>query len=121
MKILIVEDEALSVMTMRDIFESWGYDVCTPAASAEMAFQCVQKECPDVILMDIHIIGAMDGIDAAEQIRTISDAVFIFMTGYSDEESNERALALKPFSYLYKPISFDELQTILATLSEKFA
>jgi DNA-binding NarL/FixJ family response regulator len=63
--------------------------------------------------MDIRLMGAMDGIEAARQIKVFSSAMLIFTTGYQDPDLRERAMALNPTAYIIKPISWRDIDAII--------
>lgn len=112
-KVLIVEDEVLMALPLKTGLNRAGYEVCGMVVSGAEAIEAANKENPDVILMDIRLMDAMDGIEAARQIRTFSSARIIFITGYQDLELKERALALKPTAYLTKPIGWNDVASII--------
>ena len=72
---------------------------------------------PDVVLMDIHILGEMDGIEAASSISNELGIPIVFMSGYGDEQIMERARALNASSFLKKPLDDPSL---LAALQAAF-
>lgn len=113
LKILIVEDEVLIALPLKAGLNRAGYDVYGPVASGEEAIASTQKENPDVILMDIRLIGSMDGIEAAQHIGAFSPAKVIFTTGYQESRLKDRALAIKPLAYLIKPIEVHAIRSIL--------
>ncbi len=105
--ILIVEDEALSAMLLSRQLQSFGYQICAAVATGEKAISACQEKKIDLVLMDIRLAGAMDGIEAAEHIRKISKdklLPIIFMTGYQDNAIRNQAMHVKPIEYLIKPI-----------------
>lgn len=112
-KILIVEDESLIALQLELNLAQVGYDICKSAARGEEAIEKVRKEQPDVILMDIRLLGPLDGIEVARQVAAFSSASVIFITGYTDPGVQERALSLNPLAYLIKPIEMQTLETIL--------
>ncbi len=115
-KILIVEDEAYTAMMLYESLTQSGYDVLKPVATGEDAVKRAQDEKPDIIFMDIHLAGSMDGIEAAEQIQEHRIIPVVFMTGYTNDEFMERAKNLKPFSYLNKPILLSDMEKIIESL-----
>ena len=117
-KILIVEDEILVALHLRRGLIRSGYGVYEPVASGEKAVEAARALSPDVILMDIRLLGAMDGIEAARQIRSFLAATIIFTTGYQDLDLKERAMALEPAAYLIKPVDANQIITILEPLYE---
>jgi DNA-binding NarL/FixJ family response regulator len=110
---LIVEDEALIAMNLKTGLLRAGHRVCGVAGKAEQAVEMARREHPDVILMDIRLLGETDGIEAARQIATFSSAPVIFTTGYSNPALKERAMALKPAAYLVKPVDVRQIHTVL--------
>ena len=84
-KILIVEDEALIAASLVQTLSSLGYTVQKPIVKGEDAINSVKLEKPDLILMDIELLGEMDGIEAAEKIREIVDIPIVYLTSYTDD------------------------------------
>ena len=68
-RILVVEDEVIVARDLQRTLTRLGYDVPAIAASGEEAVERVAATQPDLVLMDIHLSGEMDGIAAADQIR----------------------------------------------------
>ena len=112
-KILIVEDEMLIALQLKMKLTKAGLDVCEPTGRGEDAIAITRRENPDVILMDIRLIGVMDGIDAAKSICSFSRAKIIFATGHSDQALKDRAMALNPIAYLVKPVDAKQINAIL--------
>jgi PAS domain S-box-containing protein len=108
-KILIVEDESIVAMDVKNRLIRLGYEVCGLASSGEEAIQKTIQSRPGLILMDIRLKGQMDGIIAAEQIRSWYDVPIIFLTAYSDEATLQRAKVTEAFGYLLKPLEEREL------------
>ena len=108
-RILIVEDEAIVAMDIRHRLEKLGYVPVQSVASGEEAVEAAAELDPDLILMDIQLSGAMDGIEAAGFIRERSGTPVIFLTAYSDHASIERAKVADAFGYVLKPFEEREL------------
>jgi two-component system, cell cycle sensor histidine kinase and response regulator CckA len=111
--VLIVEDEAIVAEDLRQTLTELDYDAFAVATSAEEAIACASERCPDIVLMDIRIKGARDGIDAAATLRERFDVPVVFLTAHSDRATFERASKTKPFAYLLKPIKTAELRSAL--------
>jgi signal transduction histidine kinase len=107
--ILVVEDERVVALDIKGILESRGYIVPAIASSGKEAIQLASEEHPDLILMDIRLKGEMDGVQAAEEIRTRLDIPVIYLTAYADEATLQRAKITEPFGYLLKPFEEREL------------
>jgi PAS domain S-box-containing protein len=104
-RILVVEDEAIIGMDIEQMLQSAGYCVVSVAVSATEALLAVQLTKPDLVLMDIHIRGELDGVQAADRIREEFFLPVIFVTGHADQQTLDRARITEPFGYLVKPIS----------------
>lgn len=111
--ILIVEDEAISAMTLQAIFRLWGYDECRTVARAEDALISIQQEQPDLLLVDVSLGGEMDGFELVEKISGQSRAKVIFMTGYDEKFLEDRLAPLDVLAYLTKPMDLDRLKSII--------
>ena len=120
-KILVVEDERITGEDIKMGLESAGYTVPSIVSSGEEAIQEVEKFLPDLVLMDIRLNGKMDGIEAAENIRSRFRIPVIYLTAFSDENTIKRAketqpsgfIIKKPFGFLHKPFDDNELQTAI--------
>lgn len=112
-KIMIVEDEPVVAEDIRSGLVKAGFDVAASVGAGEEAVKIVLTAKPDLVLMDIHLSGRMDGIRAADWIGKHSDIPVIYLTAYSDEETIERAKATSPFGYVIKPFDRKELRTAI--------
>lgn len=108
-EVLIVEDEGVSALSLKAILLKMGYRVAGIAITGHEAISMTRELKPDIILMDIHIKGEMDGIAATEQISNFTDIPVIYLTAYADNETVQRAIKTKSHSYLVKPYNPREL------------
>jgi len=108
-KVLIVEDDMLLSLVQERLLTRMGYDVVGKAIAGEEAVQKALKLMPDVILVDISLKGEMDGVQAMEEIRKVSDVPVIYLSGNSDKFNYERAKKTNFIDYLVKPITGDDL------------
>ncbi|MFW6140770.1 MAG: response regulator [Acidobacteriota bacterium] len=118
-KVLVVEDEVIVAQYLRMELEANGYEVCGYVATGEEAIQKAKKEEPDLILMDIHLAGRTDGIEAAQKILEHRKIPIIFMTGYSQMEVAAREKNLNPTRFLSKPVEVEKIITVFEDLREK--
>jgi len=102
-KILIVEDEYLIASDLRVLLGRLGYRTCDYVTAGEEAVEQVIRERPDLVLMDIHLSGPMDGVRAAKLIHDRFSLPVIFLTSSADRAVVERAKSCKPYGYLIKP------------------
>ncbi len=107
--ILIVETEHIGAKDLSQRLVRLGYSVSAMAASGERALELVVMTPPSLVLMDIHLEGEMDGIEAASRIHELHQIPVIFLTTYSEGKTITRAQAAHPYGYLMKPFSDREL------------
>jgi len=112
-KILIVKAEFLAAFALQDKLKLLGYQVCEPVPTGAKAIASAEQEQPDIILMDIQLVGNMDGIEAAREVMSRQAIPIIFMTGYADKDVAERAMKLNPLAYLMKPLKMHELEAAI--------
>ncbi|MBI5589338.1 MAG: PAS domain S-box protein [Deltaproteobacteria bacterium] len=113
--ILIVEDDGILAVHLRNMLSGLGYGVPEPVATGEAAIAAVAAKRPDLVLMDIQLAGMMDGIAAASGIRSTTDVPIVFLTGYSQDPLLQRAKTTVPYGYLLKPVSQRELAATIET------
>lgn len=109
--ILIVEDEFIVAADLESRLWRLGYSVVGSTDTGEEAVVLARKHRPSLIMMDIHLAGAMDGIEAANAIRTECDLPVVFLTAHSDADTIERAGQTEAFGYILKPFDERELRT----------
>ena len=110
-QVLVVEDERITARNIQNKLEKLGYDVPVVASSGEEAIKRTAETRPDLVLMDIKLKGDMNGIQAAEQIRTRFNIPVIYLTAYVDEDTLQQAKVTEPYSYILKPFQGKELHT----------
>lgn len=110
-KILVVEDEIIIADSICNLLEELGYMALEPAISYSEAMGTLEKQMPDLAILDIQLSGKKDGIDFAWEIKENYDIPFIFLTSNADKLTVERAKKLAPPAYLVKPFNKDELYT----------
>ena len=112
-RILLVEDDVVAALCTRECLSLLGYEVLATIARGEESILQAAKLQPDLILMDITLAGAMNGIEAAEQIRKTQQIPIIFMTAHIDAETLDRAKRADPFGYLTKPYQLETLKNTI--------
>ena len=68
---------------------------------------------PDLVLMDIRLKGAMNGVEAAQEIRARFDIPVVYLTALADENTLQRAKVTEPCGYISKPFGERELQAAI--------
>jgi PAS domain S-box-containing protein len=112
-RIFIVEDETIVANDLKETLINLGYTVVGTARSGEAALEKVVEIKPDLVLMDIHLAGKMDGIQAAGEIHKTSNIPIIYLTAFADKELLDRAKLTGPYGYLIKPYHERELQSVI--------
>ena len=107
--ILIVEDVSAIALSIRNNLESNGYEVASQTDRGRDAIKKAGELRPNLVLMDISLVGEMDGIEAAKQIRKMFDIPVIFLTAYTDPSIIELARKAEPYGYILKPFEEREL------------
>ncbi len=110
-RIMVVEDEGIVAIDIKNTLERLGYEVSCLASSCQEAIEGAEASRPDLVLMDIRLDGDVDGIETAAMIRSRFDVPVIYLTAYADDDTLERAKSTQPFGYLLKPMNERELQT----------
>ncbi len=110
-KILIVEDELITVELLRSVLEGRGYLITGSADSGPNALDLIDRERPDLILMDIRIKGDIDGIKLARIVNERDRIPIIFLTAFADRETLERVKETESYGYILKPFEETELLT----------
>ena len=111
--LMLVEDERIVAFDLKRQLHSFGYKVSSVVASGEQAVERVSEAKPDLVLMDIHLEGRMDGIEAAAEIRSRHQIPVVFLTAYAEDDTLRRALGSRPFGYLVKPCEGRELHATI--------
>lgn len=104
-KILIVEDQPITAMDIKQTITNFGYEVVGIAKSYESAIQKFEENIPDLVIMDICLEGDIDGIDTVKQLYKIKPFPVIYLTAFTDDETIDRAVQTNPSSYEIKPFN----------------
>lgn len=120
-KILIVEDEVLIAESLREILEGLGYEVTGHAMRAKEALKLIEKDQPDIAILDINLKGVEDGIWLADQIRQNYSFPYIFLTSFGNRTTVEQAVKTKPYGYLIKPFKKVDIYSAIEVALSNFA
>lgn len=111
--VLIVEDKLLIAEDIASRLKKHSLHVVDVCTTGEDAIEIVKSQNPDLILMDIHLSGALDGISTASLILQERQIPIIYLSEYADEVTIERAKKTQPANYLTKPFNeFDLIRAI---------
>jgi YesN/AraC family two-component response regulator len=117
MRALIVEDEAVTARDLADILSHLGYIPCGTAADYADAIAILEREQPDIALLDIGLRGERDGLAVARYIRATRAIPIVFLTSRSDAAAVAEARALRANGYIVKPFQDD---MVFATIETAF-
>lgn len=104
-KIVIVEDEFVIAEDIRITLQDHGYDMMAIFDRGEAALPFIIKENPDMVLVDIHLDGEMDGVELVKQLRAKANLPVVYLTANSDATTYERARDTHPNAFLIKPFA----------------
>jgi len=111
--ILIVEDERIVAKDLEQTLVEMGYDAYATAVSSAEAIARVAEKRPDLVLMDIRIKGAIDGIATAALLREQFGVPIVYLTAHADDATLDRAKHTEPYGYLMKPVRAAELRSVV--------
>lgn len=114
-RILIVEDEAIIAMDLSETLREAGYMVISTIPSGEEALALCAEVQPDLVLMDVHLQGALTGIETAQRLRESYAIPSVLLTAHYDPVTLAAAQQAGIFAYLIKPYDQRELCATLAT------
>jgi CheY-like chemotaxis protein len=112
-RILIVEDEALTVFALKRELAGLGYEIAGYANTAADALRAAESERADLVLMDIQLAGGISGVAAAAAIRGQLGLPVIFLTAHAAEGTLTRAVDSGAYGYLLKPHTSPELKAAI--------
>jgi PAS domain S-box-containing protein len=119
MRVLIVEDELIIAQDLSHTLKRIGHSVIDVVTSGEDALRSVERQMPDLVLMDIRLSGSMDGIEAARRIYNRWGIPVVFLTAHADDQTVREALLAEPWAYLLKPFDERELEVAITVAAYK--
>ncbi|MDX2255978.1 MAG: ATP-binding protein [Pseudanabaenaceae cyanobacterium bins.39] len=118
--VLIVEDELVTANALSDVLSDMGYQVVEIVDNGTAAIASVHHQLPDVILMDIKLRDAESGIAVAQEIQKLREIPIIYLTAFSDPDTQEQAIATSPYGYLTKPLRYAEINVSINLALRKY-
>jgi len=116
-RVLIVEDERIIALATSANLKRMGCEVVGTAATGEQAVEYAVNTKPDVVLMDIMLEGAMDGIEAASRIRERHPNMpIIYCSAYTDAGTRVLAAKTGPKAFMGKPLDYTALKDLIDDL-----
>jgi len=111
--ILLVEDDRITSKLIQKYIYDIGYNLAAAAGSASEALEAIEKKQPDLILMDINLEGAIDGIEFAKSIASKYTIPFVYITSSVDYSTIERAKESNAYGYIIKPFDKRDLRAAI--------
>ncbi|GAB3927723.1 sigma 54-interacting response regulator [Larkinella terrae] len=111
-RILIVEDEFVVANSLRLLLRKAGYTVSGIATSAEQAYENLQRDKHDLVLLDIRLNGSESGIDLARKLKA-ENIAFVYLSANSSQKILEEAKKTEPYGFLVKPFREKDLLVAL--------
>jgi two-component system, response regulator PdtaR len=109
LRLLVVEDDYFTAVQNQTALEQAGYEVVGMAGSFAEALRLAEAERPDLVVMDIRLVGAKDGVDAATEIMSRLSIPSLFVSAFTDEATRRRAAPAQPLGWLTKPFTVEQL------------
>jgi response regulator NasT len=119
-RIIIVDDDSLIRMDLRDLLQRMGYLVVGEAGDAQSGINTARSLRPDLVIMDVRMAGDKDGIDAAATQTAERLAPVLLLTAFSDMDLVQRATEAGVGGYLLKPFSEGELRPAIEVTLARF-
>jgi DNA-binding LytR/AlgR family response regulator len=104
LSILIVEDEPLIAATIETALEKQGFNVLGEAENFEDALLAIQKQKPDLVLLDIQLEGERDGVELALEFDK-RNIPYLYLTSQTDPETVDRVKQTQPLGFIVKPFT----------------
>jgi len=120
-RILVVEDNRTLARDLEQRLGRLGFAIAGVTGLGEEAIMLAENERPDLVLMDIRLGSAMDGITAAEQIRARHGVPVVFLTVFADDATLKAASVTDAFGYIVKPAQDRELRIVIEMALYKHA
>ncbi|MCG8573098.1 MAG: PAS domain S-box protein, partial [Spirochaetes bacterium] len=120
LNILVIEDEIIVAMNIRQFLEKQGYGKIEIFNNAQDALHNLAENRYQLAIIDINIKGELNGIDLAERINQFYKIPVIYLTAYSDNETLKRAGETQPYGYIVKPFEVEQLKSSVEMALYKF-
>ncbi|MCJ8328333.1 MAG: response regulator [Campylobacterales bacterium] len=109
-KVLIVEDETIVAMELKIVIEKLNCIVIGITHTKNNTISIIEKDNPNIIIMDIKLGRNQDGIDLVKEIMQTKKINVLYLTAFADDETMKRAFDTNPIGYIVKPFKLEELR-----------
>jgi len=118
--IMIVEDESIIALNIKETLFELGYDVLGIASNSKKALKLLEDATPDLILMDVFLKDGDNGVELAKLINGKYDIPIIYLTANSELRTIAHAGESSPYGYLVKPFKATDLQSNIEIALQRF-
>lgn len=108
-RILIVEDDFITIKLLQKMLSNNSYDIVNCVTNGMEAIETIKNMPVDLVLMDIGINGDADGLEIAKIMKTHYNTPSIFITSHSDLVTIDKAIETGAFGFIVKPFNNNEL------------
>jgi AraC-like DNA-binding protein/CheY-like chemotaxis protein len=119
-KILIVEDELVIALDIKGLLEEWGYEAIIDVTSVEDAIVCIEKEKPNLVLIDINLNKNQTGDALGAYLLEKDNTPYIYLTSYCDKATLDRVNKTRPDGYVVKPFKDEDLMATISVVLNNY-
>ena len=118
--VMIVEDEVIIAIDLKQKLESLDYKVLDVVYDSDKLTDRIKLLKPDMLFLDINIKGSRNGVEMAHIINKDFGIPFIYVTSYTDQQTLTEVKATKPIGYVIKPFTLDDLRVELQMAEDRY-
>lgn len=119
-RVIIVEDDEITSLNLNMSLQKHGYSVVAMCDNPEQAKNKIETHNPDILIIDISLQEASDGIELVKSVKEKHNVPFIYLTSYSDESTINQAKQTEPYGYIVKPFDPNSLHATIQMALFKF-
>jgi YesN/AraC family two-component response regulator len=112
--ILVVEDEAIIALDIKEILNEEGYEAIVNISSVEEAIEAINRYHPSLVLIDINLKKEKDGVYLGQYLLEKDTIPYIYITSYSDKSTMDRVNETRPYGYIVKPFKPSDIKTTVS-------
>jgi DNA-binding response OmpR family regulator len=116
MKVVVVEDEHLTALFLKETLEALACQVMGLFEDGSAVLDFVKESPVDLVIMDVELEGEINGIQAAVELRSRFDIPSVFITSHNDSNTIREAMLAEPLGYVIKPISASHVESIVGVV-----
>ncbi len=119
-KIIVVEDELIIALDIKDILTELGYNVIIDITSVEAAIACIEQENPILVLIDINLNQNKDGVELGHYLLKKDTIPYLYITSYSDKITLDRVNETRPHGFIVKPFKPEDLMSSVSIVLNNY-